>query len=106
MTQRHLFLLTALLVLSPARSLAQGYGCLEPVEPYAYDLSKSDPLYETARDEFQIYLEDLERYLRCLEHERAFAYQRLSKGLKTFQELYGKDAVFRSRIQTPKREGQ
>jgi hypothetical protein len=41
----------------------------------------------------------MEKYMRCLERERAYAYHQLSKALQTFKELYGKDAVFRSRIE-------
>lgn len=61
-------------LLHPALAAAQGFSCLEPEEPYAYHLDKSDPLYQTARDEFQTYLEEMERYLLCLEQERAGAF--------------------------------
>ena len=43
--------------------------CYLPVEPYPYKLEKSDPLYDTARDDHQRYLEELESYVNCLDWE-------------------------------------
>lgn len=77
---------------------AQRGECYLPEKPIDYGLARTDPLYEFARDEFQTYLEELEAYLRCLEHERSTAFYELRDGYEEFQRIYGADAVFRSAV--------
>lgn len=69
--------------------------CYIPSETYSFKLDKSDPLYETARDDHQRYLEELEQYVRCLDEERKNAISEFKLSFKLFTENYGKDAVFR-----------
>lgn len=77
-------------------SLYGGMGdCYAPVEPFGYKLSKSDPLYEAARQEHQQYLEDMEDYVNCLDRERGIALGELSASFNLFLENFGKDAVMR-----------
>lgn len=70
-------------------------ACYAPAEPFPYKLSKSDPLYETARDEHQDYLEALEDYVNCLELERRDALEALRSSFALFQTNFGRDAVLR-----------
>lgn len=69
--------------------------CFLPEEPFPYKLTKSDPLYETSRDEHQRYLEDLEAYVKCLDQERAYAFEQLRSSFQLFNDNFGKDAVYR-----------
>jgi len=69
--------------------------CMVPEEPYPYRMQKSDPLYEIARDEHQVYLEGMEYYIRCIDSERANAVAQLTYSFKLFQQIFGKDAVFK-----------
>ena len=69
--------------------------CLLPEEPFPFKLDKSDPLYATARDEHQAYLEDLEAYVKCLDQERLFAFEELKSSYRLFKDNFGKDAVYR-----------
>jgi len=68
--------------------------CLPPEEPFPYRLSRSDPLYDTARGEHQAYLEGMEDYIRCLDGERDFALKQLRISFRQFMHYFGKDAVF------------
>ena len=70
-------------------------GCYIPVSPFEYKLAKSDPLYAAARDEHQQYLEDMERYINCLERERRAAFFELDESFKLFRQNFGSDAVFK-----------
>ncbi|WP_420337168.1 hypothetical protein [Roseibium sp.] len=85
---------------SPAVAMAQDAFCYLPEKPFDYQLSKSDPLYEAAREEFQTYLEELEAYMLCLEQERSQAFSDLKEGYEEFQRIYGADAVFRAPVPT------
>lgn len=77
-------------------SLYNGIGeCYAPPEPFGYKLSKSDPLYEAARQEHQEYLEDLEIYVNCLDRERAIALDELRASFDLFLQNFGKDAVLK-----------
>lgn len=96
-------LTTAILVL-PTKSdenisrvaLVNGAGfCFVPTETFTFKIDKSDPLYETARDDHQRYLEELEQYVKCLDEERKHAISEFRSSFKLFTENYGKDAVFR-----------
>ena len=69
--------------------------CYLPVEPYPYKLEKSDPLYDTARDDHQRYLEELESYVNCLDWERTAALHQLKSSFELFQENFGNDAVLK-----------
>lgn len=80
--------------------MAQDSFCYLPEKPFDYQLSKSDPLYEAAREEFQTYLEELEAYMLCLEQERSQAFHDLKEGYEEFQRIYGSDAVFRAPVPT------
>lgn len=70
-------------------------SCYAPVEPFPYKLEKTDPLYETARDEHQRYLEELESYVNCLDQERAGAFEELRASFDLFMENFGRDAVLK-----------
>jgi len=95
-------ILAFLLPTIPAPSNAQGY-CLEPPEPFLDALSRNDPLYGTARDEAQRYFEDMEDYLRCLEHERAAAYARLTRNYQIFQQNFKNEAAFEYNLDDDRR---
>lgn len=77
-------------------SLPLGLGaCYTPVEPFLYKLDKSDPLYDTARDEHQRYLEELEDYVNCLDRKRSEAIDALRTSFNLFKSNFGLDAVFK-----------
>jgi len=77
-------------------SLIDGFGsCYAPAEPFGYKLEKSDPLYDTARDEHQRYLEELEDYINCLDLERSGALNELRSSFDLFLDNFGEDAVLR-----------
>lgn len=76
-------ILVALLI-GPASVKAQDHSpCFLPAEPYQYEIDKETDLefYNFARAEFQTYFEDMEKYLRCLEIERASKLEELGCGL-------------------------
>ena len=77
-------------------SYGQGF-CFPPAEPpeISIDKKQEPELYEHVRSEFQIYLEEMEAYLRCLEQERKFGLERLVEINKQFLEKFGEDAVFK-----------
>lgn len=92
------FSLLAILPNHPAiaQSLYGGVGsCFPPDEPFPYKLSRSDPLYDTARDEHQRYLEQMEDYVNCLDRERGVALGELRTSFNQFKNYFGKDAVLR-----------
>ena len=74
-------------------SLASGEICLPPDAPYLYKLPKSDPLYDTARDEHQQHLESLEKYVNCLDRERGAALDQLRLSFNLFLNNFGEDAM-------------
>lgn len=77
-------------------SFIDGLGsCYAPAEPFEYKLEKSDPLYDTARDEHQRYLEELEDYINCLDLERSGALTELRSSFDLFIDNFGQDAVLR-----------
>jgi len=77
-------------------SLYGGVGdCLPPIETYPYKLERSDPLYDTAREDHQRYLEEMEAYVNCLDRERSEALFELQASFRLFKQNFGKDAVFR-----------
>ncbi len=77
-------------------SLIDGLGsCYAPAEPFEYKLEKSDPLYDTARDEHQRYLEELEDYINCLDLKRSAALTELRTSFDLFIDNFGEDAVLR-----------
>jgi len=77
-------------------SLTAGLGaCLQPIEAYPYKLTKDDPLYQTARDDYQRYLEELEDYVNCLDRERSEALRELRASFDLFVENFGRDAVLK-----------
>jgi len=84
--------------LGPVPLWAQDSVCYLPERPIDYRLTKNDPLYEFARQEFQDYLEDMETYMRCLEQERANAFLQLKEDYEEFQRIYGADAVFHAPV--------
>ncbi|MEM8863321.1 MAG: hypothetical protein AAGD96_33845 [Chloroflexota bacterium] len=71
--------------------------CATPMEPFDIEINKKQEpdLYEFIRSQYQRYLEEMETYLRCLEQERKFGLERLTKINKQFQDKFGDDAVFR-----------
>ena len=86
------------LLIGPASVKAQGHSpCFPPAEPYQYKIDKKNDreFYDFARDEFQTYLEDMEKHLRCLEIERAVKLEELRINLNLFKQNFGKDAVFK-----------
>lgn len=70
-------------------------SCYAPAEPFEYKLEKSDPLYDTARDEHQRHLEALEDYINCLDLERSDALTELRSSFDLFIDNFGEDAVLR-----------
>jgi hypothetical protein len=81
-------------------SLYGGMGnCFPPEDPYPYKLTKSDPLYNAARDEHQKNLENLEDYVNCLDRERGAALHQLRQSFELFKRNYGKDAVFKATVE-------
>lgn len=94
------FLVTILLVtccqahIGASHAFDVGY-CLSPEEPFPYKLTKSDPLYDAARDEHQAYLEELEVYVKCLDKERSAALRSFKSSFALFKQNFGSDAVFR-----------
>jgi len=91
-------LIILFVILQTGNAVAQSreFGtCMVPEEPYPFRMQKSDPLYEIARDEHQIYLEGMEYYIRCIESERANAVAQLTYSFRLFQQNFGKDAVFK-----------
>ena len=95
--------LVGILLCSPAAAqdplpvkLYGGMGdCLAPAETYPYKLDRGDPLYETARQDHQRYLEEMESYVNCLDRERSAALAELKTSFRLFRQNFGKDAVFR-----------
>jgi len=86
-------------------SLIDGLGtCYAPLEPFGYKLEKSDPLYDTARDEHQRYLEELEDYINCLDLERRGALTELRSSFDLFLDNFGEDAVLRYAAEKKARE--
>jgi hypothetical protein len=79
----------------PASLYGEMGDCYAPPEPFGDKLSKSDPLYEAARQEHQEYLEDLEDYVNCLDRERGAALGDLRSSFNLFVENFGDDAVLR-----------
>ena len=69
-------------------------SCFAPEEPFPYKLNTTDPLYETAREEHQRYLEEMEAYVNCLDRERSQALSELKASFHLFQHNFGKNAVF------------
>lgn len=77
-------------------NLCDGVGsCFPPEEPFQFKLEKSDPLYDTARDEHQRYLEGMEDYINCLDRERVVALEELRTSYNLFRNNFGKDGVFK-----------
>ncbi len=75
-------------------SLGNSVGnCFAPDDPYPYKLGKTDPLYDTARDEHQRHLEDMEKYVNCLDRERGIALDQFKSSFDLFLKNFGKDAV-------------
>lgn len=85
-------------------SLVSGETCLPPDDPYPYKLPKSDPLYDTARDEHQEHLESLEKYVNCLDRERGAALDQLRSSFNLFLNNFGEDAVLRYGAERKARE--
>ena len=95
---RHLPIIIFMIALQTGNASAQLQDlgtCLLPEEPYPFKLQKSDPLYEIAREEHQVYLEGMEFYIRCIDSDRADALAQLTFSFRQFQQNFGKDAVFR-----------
>jgi len=67
--------------------------CLAPAETYPYRLDRSDPLYQTAIDDHQRYLGEMEDYVNCLDRERAAALEDLRASFDLFIKNFGEDAV-------------
>ena len=85
-------------------SLASAEICLPPDDPYPYKLPKSDPLYDTARDEHQEHLESLEKYVNCLDRERGAALDQLRSSFNLFLNNFGEDAVLKYGAERKARE--
>ena len=85
-------------------SLVSGEICLPPDDPYPYKLPKSDPLYDTARDEHQEHLESLEKYVNCLDRERGVALDQLRSSFDLFLDNFGEDAVLKYGAERKARE--
>lgn len=96
-----ILIILLLVAILPAHTAAQmsfdgGVGnCFPPDDPYPYKLTKADPLYETSRDEHQRHLEDMEKYVNCLDRERSVALSQFRASYDLFKKNFGKDAVFK-----------
>lgn len=68
--------------------------CMEPVEPYPYPVNKQDEpyLYEDVRREYEIYLEEIPQYLKCLAEEQNRIIERSRQIINQWQENFGDDA--------------
>ncbi|WP_231014208.1 hypothetical protein [Sulfitobacter mediterraneus] len=81
----------ALLILVPVACLAN--SCLAPVRPFLPNDSQAASEYaDIIRRDFQIYIKDVQEYFRCLEQERARAFEEareVSQDYGRFLELVG-----------------
>lgn len=90
------FLLVICLTAHTVAVMANDVGvCYPPVDPFPDKLSKSDPLYQTALEEHQKHLEDMEDYVNCLDRERGVAFGQLRTSFDLFLHNFGEDAVFK-----------
>jgi len=91
-----IFLLVICLTAYTIAVMANDLGiCYSPANPFPDKLSKSDPLYQTALEEHQRHLEDMEYYVNCLDRERAVAFGQLKTSFDLFLHNFGEDAVFK-----------
>ena len=81
----------ALLMLVPVAS--QAGSCLAPVRPFVPSDSQAARDYaDIIRKDFEVYIADIQDYLRCLELERARAFEearQVSRDYGRFLELVG-----------------
>ena len=81
----------ALLLLVPAASHAE--SCLAPVRPFVPSDSQAARNYaDIIRRDFEVYITDIQDYFRCLEEERARAFEEareVSQDYGRFLELVG-----------------
>jgi len=81
----------ALLLLVPAASLAG--SCLAPARPFVPSDSQAARDYaDIIRQDFEVYITDIQDYFRCLEQERARAFEEareVSQDYGRFLELVG-----------------
>lgn len=81
----------ALLLLVPATSQAE--TCLAPVRPFVPSDSQAARDYaDIIRRDFEVYISDIQDYFRCLEQERARAFEETreaSQDYGRFLELVG-----------------
>lgn len=82
---------TALVMLVPAAS--QAGSCLAPVRPFVPSDSQAARDYaDIIRQDFEVYITDIQDYFRCLELERARAFEEareVSQDYGRFLELVG-----------------
>ncbi|KGK78186.1 hypothetical protein PM03_15325 [Thalassobacter stenotrophicus] len=82
---------TALLLLAPFSSYAE--SCLAPVRPFVPSDSQAARDYaDIIRRDFEVYITDIQDYFRCLEQERARAFEEareVSQDYRRFLELVG-----------------
>ena len=82
---------SALLMLVPAAS--QAGSCLAPVRPFVPSDSQAARDYaDIIRQDFEVYIADIQDYFRCLELERARAFEEareVSQDYGLFLELVG-----------------
>ncbi len=76
---------------SPDPALGQGTGCMPPVPPFVPSDPRDIQSYaDLLRQDFETYIGDFEAYLRCLDTERARAFQEgqaVVREYARFQEL-------------------
>ena len=81
----------ALLMLAPVAS--QAASCLAPVRPFVPSDSQAARDYaDIIRQDFEVYIADIQNYFRCLEQERARAFEEareVSQDYGRFLELVG-----------------
>ncbi|WP_197919301.1 hypothetical protein [Thiosulfatihalobacter marinus] len=81
----------ALFLLAPAASHAA--SCLAPVRPFVPSDSRAARDYaDIIRRDFEVYITDIQDYFRCLEQERARAFEEareVSQDYGRFLELVG-----------------
>ena len=74
--QRHLGLPILILLAGSIAGPARAESCLAPLRPYVpSDPTAAREYADLIRRDFELYIEDIQSYFRCLEAERARAFE-------------------------------
>ncbi|OWJ69481.1 hypothetical protein CDV52_15845 [Haematobacter missouriensis] len=86
----------ALMVFVLSAPCAVAQGCLPPEQPYPYEPPTDDPeLREIVRDQYQIYIEEAEGYMNCLQSEIGRAQTETREVLNRWVQYFGPEARMR-----------